>query len=126
MFFGRKNKILVVDNDDDLLHLLKKILSDNKYNMTQVKYGKECIEEAQKSSPDIIIIDVIIPKLDGIATVLKLRSIEETRSIPIIMCTSMKEAEDEIVSRNLGIVDYVKKTPQMEDLMAKIERVLNQ
>jgi two-component system alkaline phosphatase synthesis response regulator PhoP len=126
MLLGRKNKILVVDNDDDLFHLLKKILSDHKYNITQVKYGKECIEEAKKSSPDIIIIDVIIPKLDGIATVLKLRSIEETRSIPIIMCTSMKEAEDELLSHNLGIVDYVEKTPQMKDLMAKIERVLNQ
>lgn len=126
MFFGIKNKILVVDEDNDLLLLLRRILSDNKYNISQVKYGKECIEEAKRASPDIIIIDVIMPKLDGIATVLKLRSTEETRFIPIIMCTAVKEAEDEILSRNLDIVDCVKKTPQMEDLMAKIKRILNQ
>lgn len=126
MFFGKKNKILVVDDDEDMLLLLKRILSDNRYSVTQAKNGLECIEQAKKISPDIIVMDVMMPELDGLATVLKLRSIEETRAIPIIMCTAVRENEDEILARNLGVVDYVRKTPHMGDLIAKIERVLNQ
>ncbi len=126
MLLGIKNKILIVDEDNDLLLLLRRVFSDNKYDIFQAKYGKECIEEAKKTSPDIIIIDVLMPKLDGIATVLKLKSTEETKSIPIIMCTSVKDAEDEILSRDLGTVDCIKKTPQMEDLITRIRRILNQ
>ena len=126
MLLNSKNKILVVDEDNDLLILLRRILSDDKYNISQVKYGKECIEEAKRASPDIIIIDAIMPQTDGIATVLKLMSTEETKSIPIIMCTDVRETEDEILSRELGILNYAKKTPQMEDLITKIKRILNQ
>lgn len=126
MLSGPKNKILVVDEDNDLILLLRRILSGDKYNISQVKYGKECIEEAKRSSPDIIIIDVIMPKLDGIATVLKLKSTEETKFIPTILCTDIREAKDEALSRDLGIFDYVKKTPHMEDLITRIKRILNQ
>ncbi|MGA1839788.1 MAG: two-component system response regulator [bacterium] len=126
MLFGTKNKILVVDEDNDLIFLLRRILSDDMYIISQVNYGKECIEEAKSTSPDIIIIDVVMPKLDGIATVLKLRSTEETKSIPIIMCKNMRDAEDENLSRDLGIADYAKKTPRMDDLVTKIKRIFNQ
>jgi len=126
MFFGKKHKVLVVDDDEDMLSLLKKILSDSKYNVLQASNGKECIEKAKEFSPDIIIMDVMMPELDGIATILKLRSHENTRSIPIIMCTAVNESEDEIVARNLGAVDYVRKTPQMNELIARLERFLNQ
>ena len=67
-----------------------------------------------------------MPRLDGIATVLKLRSTEETRSIPIIMCKEMRDAEEENLSDDMGIVDYVKKTPQMDELITKIKRIFNQ
>ncbi|MGA1863717.1 MAG: response regulator [bacterium] len=126
MFFDTKNKILVVDEDNDLIFLLRRVLSDDRYNISQVNYGKECIEEAKRASPDIIIIDVIMPKLDGIATVLQLRSTEETKSIPIIMCKDMRDVEEENLSNDIGIVDYVKKTPRMEDLITKIKRIFNQ
>lgn len=126
MLFGKKNKILIVDDDEDMLSLFNSILSDFKYNVIQAKNGIECLEKAKKYVPDIIIMDVMMPELDGIATVLKLRSEETTRHIPVIMCTAVKESEDEILARNLGAVDYVQKTPQMNDLIARIERVLNQ
>lgn len=126
MFFGKKHRVLVVDDDEDMLSLLKKILSDRKYNVVQAANGKECIEKAKEFSPDIIIMDVMMPELDGIATILKLRSHENTRSIPIIMCTAVTESEDEILARNLGAVDYVRKTPQMDELISKLDRFLNQ
>ena len=125
MLFGKKYRALVVDDDEDMLLLLERVLSKARCKVFKAVSGKECIEQARRFSPDIIILDIMMPDLDGIATVLKLKSIQETRSIPIIMCTAVKEGEDEIVARNLGITDYVRKTPKMEGLVDKIERALN-
>jgi DNA-binding response OmpR family regulator len=122
---GKKNKVLVIDDDENMLFLLENILLDAKYKVFTAKSGKEGIERAKKLSPDIIILDIMMPELDGLATILKMKSSDETRSIPIIMCTAVKEGEDEIVARNLGVADFCRKTAQMEDLLEKIERVLN-
>jgi len=124
MFFGKKHKVLVVDDDEDILRLLERILSKAKYRVLKARSGKECIRQAKESSPDIIIMDIMMPELDGIATVLKLKTIKETRSIPIIMCTAVKEDEDEIVAQNLGVADYIRKGPELEGLLDKIEKVL--
>jgi len=122
---GKRNKVLIIDDDENMLFLLKEILSDAKYKVFTAKSGKEGIEQAKKLCPDIIILDIMMPELDGLATILKMKSKEETRSIPIIMCTAVKEGEDEIVARNLGVADFCRKTAQMEGLLEKIERVLN-
>ena len=124
MIFGKKYKVLIAEDDEDMLLLYDKILRDPKYKLFKVRNGIECIEQVSKIAPDVIIMDIMMPEMDGIATVLKLRSEETTRSIPIIMVTQVKEEEDEIVSRNLGVVDYCRKTPQMEDFLIKIERIL--
>jgi len=118
-------KILIVDDDEDALLVIERILLKTKYEIFKARDGKDCIEQAKKISPDIIVMDIMMPGLDGIASVLKLKSIKETKSIPIIICTAVKEDEDEIVARNLGVMGYVRKTPQMEGLIGKIEEVLN-
>lgn len=125
MLFGKKHKVLVVDDDEDMLLLIERILSNAKFKVYKAMSGKECIEQAKRFSPDIIILDIMMPGLDGIATVLKLKSIKETNSIPIIMCTAVKEDEDEIVAQNLGVVDYIRKGPELKGLVDKIERILN-
>lgn len=125
MLFGKRNKVLIVDDNKVIRLLIEGILSRAGYKVFKAMNGKEGVEQAKKFSPDIIILDIMMPELDGIATVLKLKSIKETRSIPIIMCTAVKEGEDEIVARNLGVADYIRKTHQMEDLLVKIERILN-
>lgn len=124
MIFGKRYKVLIVDDDEDMLLLYDRILRDAKYKVFKARNGKECIEQVSDVSPDVIIMDIMMPEMDGIATVLKLRGKDETRSIPIVMCTAVKEEEDEIISRSLGVVDYCRKTPQMEDLLIKIERIL--
>ena len=116
--------MMVVDDDEDMLLLYDKILREAKYKVFKARNGKECIEQVSKVAPDVIIMDIMMPVMDGIAAVLKLRSEDETSSIPIIMCTAVKEDEDEIISRNLGVADYCRKTPSMEDLLVKIERIL--
>ncbi|MBW2004085.1 MAG: response regulator [Deltaproteobacteria bacterium] len=124
MLLGKKHKVLVVDDDEDMLLLIERILSNAKFKVYKAMSGKECIEQAKRFSPDIIILDIMMPELDGIATILKLKSSKETRSIPIIMCTAVKEDEDEIVAQNLGVADYIRKGPELEGLIDKIEKVL--
>ncbi len=125
MIFGKKYKVLLVDDDEIILRLHEKYLSGSKYKVIKAKSGMEGIEKAKKFLPDIIIMDVMMPELDGIATALKLKSIKNTRSIPIIMCTAVKEDEDEIVARHLGVVDYIRKPIQKEHLLNKVETVLS-
>jgi DNA-binding response OmpR family regulator len=124
MILKKKPKILVVDDDEDMLLLIEKILSGAKYKVFKARNGNEGIEKARNIQPDIVVMDIMMPELDGIAAVLKLKSIKETRSIPVIMCTAVKEEEDEIVARNLGVSDYIRKTPQMQGLVEKIRKVL--
>ena len=123
-----KHKVLVVDDEPDFLKIISYRLEKADYEVITASDGKGCIEQIKKFSPDIIIMDIMMPELDGIATVLKLKSLKEASSIPIIVCTAVKEADDEIVAQNLGVADYIRKSPQAEDLtedlIAKIERVL--
>ncbi len=120
-----KKKILVVDDEPDFLKVITMRLKANNYEVITATNGKECIEQAKKSSPDIIIMDIMMPELDGIATILKLRTFPQTRSIPVIVCTAVKESEDEIVAQNLQVADYFRKTSDTKNLITKIERVLN-
>ncbi|UCC39167.1 MAG: response regulator [Candidatus Aminicenantes bacterium] len=126
MIFKKKYRVLVVDDDEDMLLLIEKILSGAKYKIFKASNGNKGIEEAKNILPDIIVMDIMMPELDGIAAVLKLKSINETRSIPVIMCTAVKAEEDEIVARNLGVADYIRKTPHMEGLLEKIKKVLSE
>ena len=119
-----KNKVLIIDDDQDMRFILERILTNARYKVFKARNGKEGIELAKKILPDIIVTDIMMPELDGITTVLKLKSIEETKSIPIIVSTAVREDEDKIVAQNLGAADYCKKTADMKDLLAKIERIL--
>ena len=125
MFFGKKHKVLVVDDDENMLLLLERTLSKASYKVFKAKNGRESIDLAKKVCPDIIIMDIMMPELDGIGAVLKLKSTEETRSIPIIMCTAVKDDEDEILARNLDVADYFRKASNLKDLLEKIQRVLS-
>lgn len=119
-----KYKVLAVDDEKDFLKILSYKLEKSDYEIITASDGKECIDKARRFSPDIIILDIMMPGLDGIATLLKLKSIKETKSKPVIISTAVKEGEDEIVARNLGVADYFKKTNPIEELIIKIEKIL--
>ncbi len=121
----KKYKVLLVDDEPNFLELVTYRLKNTDYSVITASGGKECIELAIKSSPDIIILDIKMPELDGIATASKLKSIKETRSIPIIICTAVEEEEDEVVARHLAVAGYFRKTSGAKDLIAMIEKVLS-
>ena len=117
-------KVLLVADETDYLEMLKARMEAHNYKIVTAANGKECIEAAKRSSPDIIVIDIMMPELDGIATILKLKAIKELKAIPVIVCTAVRENEDEIVAKNLGVAGYFRKTSPAKELAAKIEEVL--
>lgn len=117
-------KILVVDDEKDFLKVITYRLKKAGYEVITASNGKECIERAKRFSPDIIILDIMMPELDGLVVTLKLKSIDKTKDIPIIICTAVKAGEDKVVAQNLGVADYYKKSDEIGNLITKIRRVL--
>jgi len=119
-----KPLVLIVDDDVNILRVMRKKLSDAGYDIIEAKNGIESIEQATKYSPKIIVMDISMPKLDGIGAILKMKTLDKTRSIPIIVWTGIKEQEDEVIAQELGVVDYVRKD-NFPDLIEKIKKTLN-
>ena len=119
-----KSLVLIVDDDTDILRVMKKRLSDAGFKVIEAKNGVESIEQATKHSPDIIIMDIAMPKLDGIGAILKMKALDKTRSIPVIVWTGIQEKDDEVMAKELEVTDYVRKD-NIQDLISKIENALN-
>jgi two-component system phosphate regulon response regulator PhoB len=116
--------ILVADDDEDLLQALDFTLSQNGYNVIQAKDGAETIVEALESKPDLILLDIMMPNLDGFTACRELKNREDTKRIPIIMLTAKGEVEDIKTAFKVGANDYVVKPFIMEQVLEKIEELL--
>ena len=125
--FGRRKKsplILVVDDDEDTLLVYEKTLSRAGYEVIMARNGKESVQMAKKESPDVIIMDIMMPEADGISSILRLKADDTTRDIPVIVATSVEETDDRIAAENLGVAGYIVKRSNMDTLITKIEGVL--
>ena len=119
----RKIRVLVVDDDEDTLRVYDKTLSDAGYAVLMARNGKESVEKARKEKPDVIIMDIMMPEADGINSIRKLKGNESTRSIPVIVATSVEETDDRILAENLGVDGYIVKSVNMGTLIDKIKKV---
>ncbi|OGX08695.1 MAG: hypothetical protein A2Z88_11565 [Omnitrophica WOR_2 bacterium GWA2_47_8] len=117
-----QHKILVIDDDATLTKLLDARLSANGYEVVIAKDGAEGLEKYKKEKPDLIILDIEMPKMDGYTFVLEFKQIASLRDTPIIMLTA-KEAMREIFAIE-GINDYIVKPFDMDDLLNKIKKHL--
>ena len=105
---NNNHKILIVDDDSVNITALVMILEDD-YELFIVKDGQNAIDCANKVSPDIILLDVIMPDMDGFETLGKLKLSDKTKDIPVIFITGLKSSEDEEKGLALGAVDYIYK-----------------
>ena len=106
---NEKSNILIVDDSAENLHLLIGLLSDE-YKVKAAKNGLKALQIAQSDpKPDLILLDVIMPELDGLEVCRHLKSTPETSSIPIIFITSQSTPQDEVKGFSIGAVDYISK-----------------
>ncbi len=117
-------KILVIDDEQHIIELLRYNLETNGYEVVEAKDGLEGIEKAKKEMPDLILLDLMLPVIDGIEVCRKLRIGDETKSIPIIMLTAKSEEMDKIIGLEMGADDYVTKPFSVRELLARIKAVM--
>ena len=112
-----KQKVLIVDDEPSNIRALTDILGTD-YKLFAVTNGPDAIEAAQAHSPDIILLDVVMPEMDGYAVIAALKSSEKTKNIPVIFLTAKADPENESRGLELGAEDYVFK-PFSRSLLLK-------
>lgn len=117
-------KILVIDDEQKILNLIRDITSD-KYNVITANNGEDGLEKAQVEIPDLILIDKIMPKMDGVITTQFIRKCSSTKNIPIIMLTALKESEDRLIAFKSGVDDFISKPFHPDELLSRIESKIN-
>jgi two-component system, OmpR family, alkaline phosphatase synthesis response regulator PhoP len=113
-------KILIVDDEVSILELLEFNLQQDGYEVLKATNGLEAIEIAKKFNPDLIILDIMMPYKDGVATCNVLRSLEQFDDTIIIFLTAMSDEDSEIAGLNAGADDYMTKPIKMKILKARV------
>ena len=116
-------KILIVDDSATNRHFLTEMLSRHGYQCTTASSGAEAIEKAKAQRPDLVLMDVVMPDMDGYQATRTLTRDEQTKNIPVILCTSKSQATDELWGLRQGAKAYVVKPVNEKDLLAKIVAV---
>ena len=104
----QKNSILIVDDEKANLLFLNDILGSN-YDLFMARTGLEAIEMANEDKPDLILLDIILPGMDGYEVLTILKESEETREIPVIFISGLSSSDDEMKGLSLGASDYISK-----------------
>ena len=115
------DKILVVDDDININELLKLYLENDGYVVFTALDGQEAVEMFQEKNPDLILLDIMLPKMDGWQVC---REIRKTSAVPIIMLTAKGETFDKVLGLELGADDYVVKPFDAKEVMARVKAVL--
>ncbi|MBQ2237614.1 MAG: response regulator transcription factor [Clostridia bacterium] len=114
-------KILIVDDDENICELLRLYLEKDGFLTVVANDGEQAVEYSEKYTPDLILLDIMLPKLDGWQVC---REIRKTNNVPIIMLTAKGETFDKILGLELGADDYISKPFDTKEVIARIKAVL--
>lgn len=119
-----RQTILVVDDEQDLLDLLEYNLKKEGFHVIKADDGEEGIELARKHQPNLILLDIMMPNMDGMEVCRQLREDPQSREVPIIFLTARSDEKTEVEGLNLGADDFVTKPISTRKLMSRIHAVL--
>jgi two-component system phosphate regulon response regulator PhoB len=119
-----KGKILVVDDEEDILELLQYNLTKEGYDVDCVSSGEDAVKHAREVLPDLIVLDLMLPGLDGLDVYRKIKDDTRVSHIPIIMLTAKSEDADVVTGLELGADDYITKPFSPRVLLARLKAVL--
>ncbi len=112
--------LLIVDDMADNLKLLFRYLSNLKYRVRVAKDGLDALEQVVYAKPDLILLDIMMPKLDGFETCRRLKADPNTQEIPVIFMSALSDTVDKVTGFEVGGVDYITKPFQYEEVMARV------
>ena len=119
-----KKKVLIVDDSSTVLMMEKMILAKGPYTVVTARDGLEAIEKARSEQPDVVLLDVVMPRLDGLSACALLRQHPETSHIPIVMVTTRGEETNVETAFVNGCTDYVTKPINALELLTKLNNIL--
>jgi two-component system alkaline phosphatase synthesis response regulator PhoP len=119
-----RERILVVDDEEDLLELVNYNLTKEGYRVEGVGTGEEALAAARRALPDLVVLDLLLPHVDGLEVCRLLKSDPKTQHIPIIMLTAKSEEADVVTGLELGADDYLTKPFSPRVLLARIKAIL--
>jgi CheY-like chemotaxis protein len=119
-----RKKVLLVDDSSTILLMEKMVLKKTPYEVVTASNGEEAVQRALQEHPDIILMDVIMPKMGGFEALRRLRQEEATRNTPVIMVTTRGEAENVEQGYTSGCSDYITKPIDTMELLAKLRNHL--
>ncbi len=122
---GKKATILIVDDIPDTVQLLRDWLESHEFNAIGVTSSLEALDIAEEQKPDLILLDIMMPKMDGMETCRRLKANPRTSSIPVVIVTAKNPSDARAEGMMAGAVDYITKPVNLTDLIKRIETVLS-
>jgi DNA-binding response OmpR family regulator len=119
-------KILVVDDEADILHFLELVLAERGYEVVTAAGGQQALAEARSHAPDLVLLDIMMPQMDGWEVLRLLRVDPRTAGIPVAMVSARTDAKDRVQGLQEGAVDYICKPFSLDELLAKVEGIFAQ
>jgi len=119
-------KILIVDDQLEVRELVEVTLRSNAYKVFQAESGEEAVETARKERPDLIIMDVMMPGMDGIEATRTIKGADETKGCTVVMLTAKGQDKDKQAGYNAGATDYFVKPFSPLELIRKVEEILGE
>jgi two-component system alkaline phosphatase synthesis response regulator PhoP len=121
---SNKQKILIVDDEPDILELIEYNLKKEGYQVFTARNGQEAVAEAKRSLPDLIVLDIMMPKMDGIEACRIMRTMPEFKNTFMVFLTARSEEYSEIAGFNVGADDYIAKPIKPRALVSRINAIL--
>ncbi len=121
----KTKKILIVEDETPLVKALNDKLTKSGFSCLEAKNGKEGFKLAKQKKPDVILLDIVMPIMDGMTLLQKLKKEEETKNIPVIILTNLSDEDKIAESMQKGVTDYLVKSDwRIEDVVKKVKEKL--
>ena len=116
-----KGSVLIIDDNPDNLRLLTEVLTEKGYKVRPAPSGSLALKSVRSTLPDLVLLDVKMPGMDGYEVCRRLKADKKTRDVPVIFISAMAEVADKIKGFGVGGVDYITKPFQHEEVLARVE-----
>jgi DNA-binding response OmpR family regulator len=121
-----KRKILVVDDEADILHFLELVLRERGYEVATAGGGPQALAAARSEPPDLVLLDIMMPQMDGWEVLKLLRIDPNTAGIPVAMISARTDPKDRVQGLQEGALDYICKPFSLDELLAKVDGIFSQ
>lgn len=119
-----RSSILVVDDSTTNIALLEAVLEDKGYQIIKAQNAKDALLSVKRKYPDLILLDLLIPKISGFDFFEQLRKDEKTKNIPVIVISALSDKESETKAMEMGAMDFINKPVDIQYLIQRVEAVL--